>query len=109
MIRRPPRSTLFPYTTLFRSGFENRRRLRQRDVRRDRPARRDRDVLQLRAVPDAGRPQAVDSGWYPAQEEAAIDVGEHAVRRSRDGDFDTGESLLSGGVDDLTSDGAGRI
>src|SRR5256885_16965565 len=23
MIRRPPRSTLFPYTTLFRSGFED--------------------------------------------------------------------------------------
>src|SRR3712207_7194042 len=23
MIRRPPRSTLFPYTTLFRSNFEN--------------------------------------------------------------------------------------
>src|SRR2546430_9603080 len=23
MIRRPPRSTLFPYTTLFRSGFPN--------------------------------------------------------------------------------------
>src|SRR2546425_9391118 len=23
MIRRPPRSTLFPYTTLFRSGLEN--------------------------------------------------------------------------------------
>src|SRR3712207_8419444 len=23
MIRRPPRSTLFPYTTLFRSGFRN--------------------------------------------------------------------------------------
>src|SRR5437667_11784839 len=23
MIRRPPRSTLFPYTTLFRSGFGN--------------------------------------------------------------------------------------
>src|SRR5205823_8716405 len=23
MIRRPPRSTLFPYTTLFRSGFVN--------------------------------------------------------------------------------------
>src|SRR2546430_12352126 len=27
MIRRPPRSTLFPYTTLFRSGFEGRDRL----------------------------------------------------------------------------------
>src|SRR3712207_8009481 len=26
MIRRPPRSTLFPYTTLFRSSRENRRR-----------------------------------------------------------------------------------
>src|SRR3712207_7433806 len=26
MIRRPPRSTLFPYTTLFRSGEEVRRR-----------------------------------------------------------------------------------
>src|SRR5256885_16806640 len=24
MIRRPPRSTLFPYTTLFRSGFDTR-------------------------------------------------------------------------------------
>src|SRR3712207_7316065 len=32
MIRRPPRSTLFPYTTLFRSGAE--RRLRQRAVDR---------------------------------------------------------------------------
>src|SRR3712207_8669680 len=26
MIRRPPRSTLFPYTTLFRSGEDERRR-----------------------------------------------------------------------------------
>src|SRR5688572_32527721 len=25
MLRRPPRSTLFPYTTLFRSGFPSRR------------------------------------------------------------------------------------
>src|SRR5258708_31257553 len=28
MIRRPPRSTLFPYTTLFRSGLRNWRRIR---------------------------------------------------------------------------------
>src|SRR2546430_10467098 len=27
MIRRPPRSTLFPYTTLFRSGWSGTRRL----------------------------------------------------------------------------------
>src|SRR5256885_12036434 len=38
MIRRPPRSTLFPYTTLFRSGFGfdvgGHRPLAQRDVHR---------------------------------------------------------------------------
>src|SRR5215813_8961264 len=42
MIRRPPRSTLFPYTTLFRSGRDRHRRHRrgnrQRGVPRDRPA-----------------------------------------------------------------------
>src|SRR3712207_8693615 len=31
MIRRPPRSTLFPYTTLFRSRFHRRHRLFLRD------------------------------------------------------------------------------
>src|SRR2546429_4912084 len=31
MIRRPPRSTLFPYTTLFRSDAERGRRVRERD------------------------------------------------------------------------------
>src|SRR2546429_6620066 len=29
MIRRPPRSTLFPYTTLFRSSIDHDRRVRQ--------------------------------------------------------------------------------
>src|SRR5256885_11127507 len=29
MIRRPPRSTLFPYTTLFRSGLARQQRLRR--------------------------------------------------------------------------------
>src|SRR3712207_8380951 len=29
MIRRPPRSTLFPYTTLFRSALEHLQRLRE--------------------------------------------------------------------------------
>src|SRR2546430_10456661 len=37
MIRRPPRSTLFPYTTLFRSD-ERRARARQRTRRRRPPA-----------------------------------------------------------------------
>src|SRR5947207_11131176 len=31
MIRRPPRSTLFPYTTLFRSALVNRRHLERED------------------------------------------------------------------------------
>src|SRR5262245_64842721 len=30
MIRRPPRSTLFPYTTLFRSGVDQQRRCHDR-------------------------------------------------------------------------------
>src|SRR2546427_8394669 len=49
MIRRPPRSTLFPYTTLFRSAFDldvlgvlGRRAQRHGDVARDQVAR-DRD------------------------------------------------------------------
>src|SRR3712207_7485982 len=32
MIRRPPRSTLFPYTTLFRSGVDDRDLLRHRQA-----------------------------------------------------------------------------
>src|SRR2546429_2489839 len=35
MIRRPPRSTLFPYTTLFRSAEGNHRPARQVDPPRD--------------------------------------------------------------------------
>src|SRR5260370_21500184 len=36
MIRRPPRSTLFPYTTLFRSHVGQRARQRQEEHRADR-------------------------------------------------------------------------
>src|SRR3712207_7816791 len=64
MIRRPPRSTLFPYTTLFRSPRA--RSLRPRDARtRGNPARRrcDRELPgepglvgpQRRRVPDRAR------------------------------------------------------
>src|ERR1043165_1408246 len=34
MIRRPPRSTLFPYTTLFRSARANRRAMMRRELSR---------------------------------------------------------------------------
>src|SRR3712207_8103221 len=39
MIRRPPRSTLFPYTTLFRSGDDRRARQAGRHRRGDRRTR----------------------------------------------------------------------
>src|SRR3712207_9049457 len=41
MIRRPPRSTLFPYTTLFRSGRGRQRRSRRHAAHRGRHDRRD--------------------------------------------------------------------
>src|SRR5688572_32352587 len=56
MIRRPPRSTLFPYTTLFRSGQADLRRgphpdplLGRQEQRREEVPHRDR----LRQLPDA--------------------------------------------------------
>src|SRR5688572_30938034 len=42
MIRRPPRSTLFPYTTLFRSARARRGRASRRNSRRLRRCRRGR-------------------------------------------------------------------
>src|SRR5256885_17099522 len=54
MIRRPPRSTLFPYTTLFRSFGRFRNRLlrtklsqRRRGLAAERPAGRDRKSTRL--------------------------------------------------------------
>src|SRR2546422_3508752 len=61
MIRRPPRSTLFPYTTLFRSGFRDheagqespegeRGPDRRGAQRRERPKQDDRDEEELAAA-----------------------------------------------------------
>src|SRR5256885_11712603 len=46
MIRRPPRSTLFPYTTLFRSGYREEDLLPQRAC----------DLLRLQRSPRVPRP-----------------------------------------------------
>src|SRR3712207_7308951 len=62
MIRRPPRSTLFPYTTLFRSRHE---RLRAPDDVRVRRAGGERDDRAL-AVPDP--PCDVDRGGGAVRE-----------------------------------------
>src|SRR3712207_3609314 len=75
MIRRPPRSTLFPYTTLFRSAGPGGRRLPE-DVRgavgqgRDLPAgaggaslrRRGRDARRVRQLAGARRAPGVHPG-----------------------------------------------
>src|SRR5687768_18068537 len=53
MLRRPPRSTLFPYTTLFRSrqGDQRQGRLRRRRPRPVEPGRRLGGELRARARP----------------------------------------------------------
>src|SRR3712207_7520085 len=55
MIRRPPRSTLFPYTTLFRSTSNARRiaSARKERVMSDLPTRTEHDLLGDRQVPAA--------------------------------------------------------
>src|SRR3712207_7503976 len=55
MIRRPPRSTLFPYPTLFRSGPPNANRLRRVD--------RGLVATQGPRLRDAARPLVVDLGY----------------------------------------------
>src|SRR3712207_8320785 len=64
MIRRPPRSTLFPYTTLFRSVLEH-------PARHDRrlPAGRQGAGPGRRAVPPGVAPREVTPGRAPRSEE----------------------------------------
>src|SRR3712207_8817595 len=61
MIRRPPRSTLFPYTTLFRSGLRNSgglHRLERRDPAQQHGLEHDLLSLVARLVPLAGHDPA---------------------------------------------------
>src|SRR3712207_7378542 len=55
MIRRPPRSTLFPYTTLFRSSAYGPRRCRARRPQRRPPRRRRRRTERGRRPPPCPR------------------------------------------------------
>src|SRR4051794_41636239 len=57
MIRRPPRSTLFPYTTLFRSRWRRPRRRHRRRLRRPAGAGR-RAALRRRRAALAGEPRS---------------------------------------------------
>src|SRR2546430_15463897 len=65
MIRRPPRSTLFPYTTLFRSGGGEGPEQAWRDVRRD-PSPIVPDRHRHLSVPDPGVDAQVAGGGHAA-------------------------------------------
>src|SRR5256885_9405121 len=83
MIRRPPRSTLFPYTTLFRSRRVGARRLRE-------PAAR-RGVVEQRAE----RLGQVVRVVGPHQREALAALLELAQRRQRRGHEDRKSTRLN--------------
>src|SRR5256712_14130452 len=93
MIRRPPRSTLFPYTTLFRSLLRPRSR-RRRLVHVLQPLGRAAEALQLAfdpvdsgavaigpLVPVAERGQAPDRGLVPLQIGTSDQPPDRAVGR----------------------------
>src|SRR2546425_10410783 len=63
MIRRPPRSTLFPYTTLFRS----RRRRRGRDLSRAGAQPREARLQRGGGVARGPRPAAAGRGPWPSE------------------------------------------
>src|SRR2546430_5098897 len=67
MIRRPPRSTLFPYTTLFRSDVPRRGRLgsARGPVRTTRRLHRDAGDLLARRGPLRARPDVRDAAHRP--------------------------------------------
>src|SRR3712207_6905755 len=74
MIRRPPRSTLFPYTTLFRSRVLRALPVRRRAARQRRPPR-------PRPVPRSGCPADRGCGLHPAG--AAASARCRPLRRRR--------------------------
>src|SRR2546430_16252505 len=76
MIRRPPRSTLFPYTTLFRS------RQRRRQEVRERPRDHGAEPEPRQVVLTVRRERADAADLYADR----ADVGEPAQREGSDGE-----------------------
>src|SRR3712207_9488047 len=82
MIRRPPRSTLFPYTTLFRSDYLTCGTLGVYTTKSPAPGRRGRDNMANRLAKETSpyllqhKDNPVD--WYP--------WGEEALKRAREED-----------------------
>src|SRR3989454_138046 len=110
MIRRPPRSTLFPYTTLFRSRLPRRGRQRVRDAAERPPGRRRHDRLgRARAV--SRRPAAADRG---ANRRAAapmirIFVNDRAVSVARGATVRDAVAVLDRELAELLGSGAAYV
>src|SRR3712207_7920754 len=68
MIRRPPRSTLFPYTTLFRSNLDNEPMLWNETHREVHPVPMSYDELRNRTYRYAAAINAVDPGAKRSEE-----------------------------------------
>src|SRR5256885_10828085 len=77
MIRRPPRSTLFPYTTLFRSGLQG------GGLRVSPPRRKARQALPARARPDAHRRAGAGRARRHADERRDLRDVEEGLRQDR--------------------------
>src|SRR2546430_16162016 len=93
MIRRPPRSTLFPYTTLFRSGFRYVRSL---------PLEPGGAVAQPDALPDPAQvPERAGARFVLASHRVLVGPLEHAGPSAGPGAMDRG---LGAGMDRLSGE-----
>src|SRR3712207_2627266 len=84
MIRRPPRSTLFPYTTLFRSGLADGAREPRQEVP-CLPPRGDEALPQGRALPDREvrrRAPELPAGGARTRPDQAVGIPAPAAREA---------------------------
>src|SRR5215813_7235068 len=95
MIRRPPRSTLFPYTTLFRScgGIGGAIQSRRRNMRADRRSQRQKQRHRRKPIIFLGAVEiAVEHTIGEMPEPAMFQI--HNQERQIVQDVDAGESLV---------------
>src|SRR3989475_381368 len=91
MIRRPPRSTLFPYTTLFRSGFSNAsRRITGRHHAMTTPFPLSQRVQRVRLSPNAAASARATALARQGRDIIALTTGEP--------DFDTPEPIKQAAI-----------
>src|SRR2546429_4641039 len=83
MIRRPPRSTLFPYTTLFRSALrgDHRGQRRVSRARREGRARGGAQVAQCAVRGVTFRHESHDGGWRSEEHTSELQSRLHLVCR----------------------------